>query len=123
MIIPRPKAEEAAEALGVSLDGLTSDALGKAYRRMAKECHPDHHKNDKLSQWARVSWAKECLEKWLERQPQEITDEPTGDGSCRACNGSGRVNVRKRGFGKPLTMACIVCKGLGTVVAEENDCD
>jgi DnaJ-class molecular chaperone len=124
MIISRTKAQEAAEALGVSLDGLTSDAISKAYRAHAKLCHPDHHGHKNLQQWARVSWAKDCLTMWLERNPtptEESQDQVLGD--CRACSGTGRVAVAQRGFGRPLTVVCVVCKGLGTVILEENDGD
>ena len=123
MIVSRPKAEEAATVLGVELQGLTPNAMRKAYRAKAKECHPDHHK-DKLQQWARISWAKNCLEHWLKRNPTpEAPSEIQGKGDCRACKGTGRVPITNRGFGKPLTVQCVICKGLGTVLPEENDHD
>ena len=124
MIISAAKATEAAAVLEVSLEGLTSSAVTRAYRAKAKDCHPDHHGTSKLQTWARVSWAREALEHWLKKHPPEQEQYNLAKaGDCRACEGSGRVRVvRQRGsFGKPLTMACVVCKGVGTVIVEEND--
>lgn len=124
MIIPRTKALEAAEVLGIELDGLDGLALQKAYRHKAKKCHPDHHGSDKLVEWSKVSWANECLKAWVEHNPPiQVEQEPIGGGDCRACLGTGRVVVAKRTFGPPLTMMCVVCRGLGTVIPEENDSD
>lgn len=123
MIVSAAKAQEAAEVLEVELNGLTSTILSKAYKGKAKECHPDHHQSDKLQQWARVSWAKDCLTNWLARNPTPTHEPEVLAGDCRACAGSGRVNARRAGFGTPLTMSCVVCKGLGTVIPEENDGD
>lgn len=121
MLVGRVKAEEAAGVLGLPLEGLTDDVLKKAYRSAAKDCHPDHHGTDKLQQWSRVSWAKGCLDNWLAHHPVETAVEIQLTGDCGACGGSGRVRVGT-GFSK-LTMQCVICKGLGTVLAEENDHD
>lgn len=123
MIISATKAGEAAEILGVGLDTLTTDALGKAYRSKAKECHPDHHGSTKLQLWARISWAQECLERWLKQHPVQDTETVFEKGDCRACEGTGRVKVRSGNYRAALTMACIVCKGIGTVIPEEDDHD
>lgn len=126
MIISAQKANEAAEVLGIELTCLTKKVLGSAYRAKAMECHPDHHGTAKLQQWARVSWAREALRIWIEKHPPvEQPKDITKTGDCRACEGTGRVKVvRQRGsFGKPLTMACVICKGLGTVILEEHDED
>lgn len=123
MIVSAAKAREAADVLEVELNSLTSSALSKAYKKKAKECHPDHHKSERLSMWARVSWAKDCLTMWLERNPMPVAEPEVKQGDCRACGGTGRVNARRAGFGTPLTMSCVVCKGLGTVIPEENDGD
>lgn len=125
MFIGVAKAQEAADVLGLELKTLTSEGLGKAYRLKAKDCHPDHHGSSKLDMWARVSWAKECLDHYLVSHPP-VTEQDVkleGEGNCRACEGTGRVNVRKRGFGPPLTMACIYCRGTGSLEPEEHDFD
>lgn len=110
MIISAAKAVEAAGVLGIELAGLTPDALGKAYRNKTKECHPDRHGTTRLDLWARVSWAKECLERWLEQHPpEEQPDVAIGD--CRACGGTGRVKFGN-GFVKAI-MWCIMCDGTG----------
>lgn len=122
MIISAAKASEAADVLEVELNSLTSSALGKAYRQKAKECHPDHHGPDKLSTWARVDWANSALKNWLEQHPDpHPSQEITNTGDCRACGGTGRIKVSPKGFGTGLTMQCMMCKGLGTVIPEEND--
>lgn len=122
MIISPAKASEAADILDVTLATLTPEKLTSAYRDRAKECHPDHHGNNELEKWARVSWAKECLAHWLQQKPASDS-LPTSESSCRACGGSGRVKLAQRQFGPPLTMACLVCKGLGVVEPEEDDHD
>jgi len=123
VIISAAKATEAAGVLGVELTGLTPTTITRAYRAKAKDCHPDHHGTAKLQEWSRVSWAKEALTHWVKKHPQQEQSEVANTGDCRACAGTGRVRVvRQRGsFGKPLTMACVVCKGVGTVLVEEND--
>lgn len=110
MIINAAKAAEAASILGVELNGLTPKSMNDAYRAKSKLCHPDTH--DDPEQWARVSWAKECLLRWLENVP--ATEEPTiGAGNCRACSGKGRIPIPGKGFGKPMTMQCVMCGGSG----------
>lgn len=125
MRVSAAKANEAAEVLAVELNSLTVSILARAYRSKAKECHPDHHGSEKLQMWARVSWACECLKNWLEHtQPvkeAEGTDiQVTGD--CRACNGSGRVRLRKTaGFSPSLTIICILCNGAGTLSIDRDN--
>lgn len=122
MIISAVKAGEAAGVLGVELDGLTPDAIGQAYRKKTKECHPDHHGTTKLKQWSEVSWAKECLTHWIKQNPPVQSSEIIGEGDCRACGGTGRVKVGTGSrFGKPLTMQCVICQGEGSVTPKEND--
>lgn len=123
MIISPAKAAEAASVLGLDLKTLSAKELKKAYRRKAKECHPDYHGNTYIETWSRVSWANECLAHWLVHHVPQTVEEPVGEGSCRACKGTGRVIVAKRGFGAPLTMSCVICKGLGTVIQDEDDHD
>lgn len=127
MLVSVAKATEAASVLGVELAGLTAASLNSAYRTKAKECHPDHHGTAKLPVWARVSWAKECLDQWVEKHPATVQDNDSTEicltGDCRACGGSGRVRVGSGRFGAPLTMQCVICRGLGTVEPEEIDND
>lgn len=122
MIVSIAKASEAAEVLGVELKTLTPDILSKAYRKKTKDCHPDHHGSKQLQMWARVSWAKECLSRWLERNPPQSEPELTAKGDCRACGGTGRVKVGY-GFAAELTMWCVICEGKGSVEAKEYDGD
>lgn len=123
-MITTAKAAQAASILDVSLEGLTSDMLGSAYRVKAKACHPDHHGQSCMEQWSRVSWANECLKLWLAR-PQTYTAPPTlpKGPDCLRCGGTGRIAMKRRGFGAPTTMACVNCRGVGSVEPEENDID
>lgn len=114
MIINAAKAAQAAGILGVELNGLAPDALSKAYRTKARDHHPDSADDYDAQKWADVSWAKEVLVRWLEQTPPP--EKPTVPvGSCRACNGTGRVAVSKpKGFGaKPVTVMCVMCNGSG----------
>lgn len=114
MIITAAKATEAAKVLGVELDTLNPDTLSKAYRTLSREHHPDAARDQyEPETWARISWAKEVLVRWLERLPPPETEFEKGD--CRACAGTGRVPVKKVGFGKPMTLQCVMCNGSGDV--------
>ncbi len=125
MIITIAKAREAADVLALDLLGLTTDKVKSAYRTHAKACHPDHHGARELQRWSRVSWAYEVLKHWAAQNPIEenIPDEGLSEGNCRACAGTGRVAVRRGGFTKPLTMMCVMCRGMGELIPEENDGD
>ena len=125
MLIGIAKGQEAAAVLSLTLLGLDEAALKAAYRTKAKACHPDHHGADKLNEWSRVSWAYEVLKHWIQQHPPEDSkpDEQLAEGDCRACAGTGRVDVRKTSFGSPLKMQCVMCRGLGTLIQEENDSD
>lgn len=120
MLITAAKASEAAEVLGVELNSLTPKGLTKAYRDKAKTCHPDHHGVSELQTWARVSWAKEALERWLKATPT-LAPELVAQGDCRCCGGTGRVNVSSTRIGKPLTMLCVMCDGSGELRREAPD--
>lgn len=124
MIVSTPKAQEAAGVLNVDLMGLTQERVNEHFRRYAKDCHPDYHGNQELARWAQISWAKEVLTYWVAKHPAaEPASEAHAKDDCPSCHGSGRVAVRKRGFGAPLTMQCDICKGMGTILPEENDID
>lgn len=124
MIVSLVKAREAADVFGAELEGLTEEMVGKFYRRMAKDCHPDVHGNARLADWSRISWAKEALTIWLKNNPVMEEKTVTLKGTCRACNGTGRVKVNSgRSFGSGLTMQCVICDGEGTVTPKEIDSD
>jgi DnaJ-class molecular chaperone len=113
MLVTEAKAQQAADILGVELETLDTDGLGAAYREASKLCHPDSGTNNP-EQWARISWAKECLTRWFEKRPKQA---PTvmSEGNCRACSGTGRVDVGQRSFGKAVTLMCVMCNGSGTL--------
>lgn len=116
------KASEAAKVLGVELDGLTPDAVSKAYRSKAKTCHPDIHGTAKLADWARLDWANKVMDQWLKQNPApKPSTEIANAGTCRACDGTGRVKLNSGGFGRSLTMICVLCAGSGTVDPKEID--
>jgi len=121
MMISAAKAHDAAEALGVELATLTPSVLTRAYRNKAKECHPDHHGPKHLSQWARISWSKDALTLWLKQNPPPAPSLEAG--ACRACGGTGKIRIKRTGFGVPLSMMCVLCRGTGSGKPEENDID
>lgn len=114
MIITAAKASEAAKELGVELDTLNPDSLSKAYRTMARKHHPDTGDYE-AEKWARVSWAKEVLVRWLERATPADPEAVKNAGDCRACAGTGRIPVKRTGFGKPMTLQCVLCNGSGSL--------
>ena len=121
MIINAAKATEAAGILGVELETLNPDGLSRAYRTKARDHHPDSAEHYDAEAWARVSWAKEVLVRWLEQrlahEPKPVTERAhDAVGDCRSCAGTGRVVVSKpKGFGaKPVTMMCVMCNGSGS---------
>ena len=116
MIISAAKAAEAAKELGVELETLSPDSLSKAYRTASAKHHPDAARDlFNAEKWARVSWAKEVLVRWLERQPPLEREAVENKGDCRACGGTGRVPVKRTGFGKPMTLHCVMCNGSGAL--------
>jgi DnaJ-class molecular chaperone len=109
MIISAAKVMEASNTLGVLTSELTPDKLSAAYRTKCKEHHPDTGDyNPEL--WAKISWAKDVLVRYLESNPPAQA-QPL----CRACSGKGRVPVGPpRAFGtKQTTMQCVICGGNG----------
>lgn len=124
MIVSSSKAAEAASILNLDLQDLTRKQVEEHFRRYAKDCHPDYHGTLELERWSRISWAKEVLGYWLAKRPQPVSEATDLTGPpCSRCRGAGRLPIVSRGFGKPLTVQCAVCKGLGTIIAEENDID
>lgn len=126
MIISSAKAAEAASVLGVELAGLTLEDVTRAYRSKAKECHPDKLEQGAPTsiEWARLSWAKECLAHWLQNRPQQTSDSRVAPGpQCLRCKGAGRLKVPGRSFGVVLNIMCDTCRGTGTLEAVEDDHD
>lgn len=116
MIITAAKAADAAKELGVELETLNVDALTKAYRTASREHHPDAARDlYDPEKWARISWAKEVLVRWLERPLTSEREAVKKAGDCRACGGTGRVPVKRAGFGKPMTLQCVMCNGSGSL--------
>jgi DnaJ-class molecular chaperone len=126
VIVSPIKAAEAAALLGINLATMTSDELSAAFRAKAKDCHPDKLGPDTPAspEWARISWAKECLTYWLQQRPVDAVDSRIATGPpCHKCGGVGRVRVAGRRFGAPLTIMCTNCRGVGTIEPEEDDHD
>lgn len=122
MIINAAKATEAAGILGVEIKTLDPEVLSKAYRSKARDHHPDSADEYNPKAWARVSWAKEVLVRWLEQRPAIEEEVKTIPGDCRACGGTGRVAIaRPKGFGaKPSTMMCVMCNGNGSLSTDPH---
>lgn len=113
MLVTAAKAQQAADILGVELSTLGPEGLSNAYRTASKACHPDS--NNDPEQWARVSWAKDCLTRWLAKQPAKVDPDVT-TGNCRACGGTGRVAVSvASSFGKATSVMCVMCNGNGNL--------
>jgi DnaJ-class molecular chaperone len=108
MIVNKAKAQQAAEALGVTLDDITTASLGQAYRDKSRHHHPDVAANYDASKWDDICQAKMILLKWLDGLPVH-TD------TCRVCGGTGRISAaRPKSFGaKVTTMMCPTCHGKG----------
>lgn len=114
MFITSAKASEAATVLGLDLATVTEAAVKHAYREAAKHCHPDGDNHDPV-RWAKISWAKEALARWLTSPPTKPPLAGVTLGDCRACGGTGRV---KKGS---LSMFCVLCDGTGNKKERERD--
>lgn len=114
MLISRDKAQAAADLLGVKLEGLTTSALGRAFRSRAARYHPDTALNFNADRWQAICEAKRDLLTWLDKNPP--ASAPAN--ACRACGGAGRVRVA-RGF-KVTTVQCIMCHGAGVLPEEKS---
>ena len=107
MSVSRQRAEEAAEELGLKLEGLTSEDLAVAYKYKARETHPDAGGTSAAFQL--VNQAQGTLKAWLDNARPPITD----DNECPNCYGFGHV-IMRRGF-KSLRVQCRTCNGRGSV--------
>lgn len=121
MIVSLAKAQEAAKILDLQLEELTEQKLREAYRAKSKTAHPDV--GGDAEQFARLSWSVHCLSHWLTTRPTPMPEPEVEKGNCPSCGGTGRVAMPRRGFAAPLTMACDICRGLGTIIPEESDHD
>lgn len=113
MIVTRVKAKEACEILGWGVETLgeefTPAGVVAQYKHAAKSAHPDT--GGSAEAFARVDWAKHALLAWL-RQQGGATEHSVFDRTrCDACNGSGRVTMRK-GW-STLQVSCTKCHGSG----------
>lgn len=84
--VTRSAAERAAAELGVSLDGLTRQQVGAAFRRRIAATHPDAGGAalDAPECIRRAQEARKALCEWLDALP---------DDHCSTCRGSGYVRV------------------------------
>lgn len=126
MIVSPQKAAQALVIFDLTREELTPATLKGAYRTKAKECHPDYHGTNRLKEWSDLSWAKVILDELVKREAPApcASTEIANTGDCRACGGSGRVDVRTASrFGKPLTMQCVMCEGMGTILPREKTGD
>lgn len=100
---------EAAEWLAVSLLGLTADSLSAAFKKRAKETHPDAGGNQ--ADFLKTVQAKSVLEEFASKDPGPETQ---GQGSkCDVCNGRGKIQMM-RGFAVVL-LRCMNCNGRGRI--------
>lgn len=120
MLVNRAKAEEAAEALGLSVymtDGGLDDVTVKlAYKEKAKVTHPDAGGSPEA--FARVDWAKHVLLAWLAKRPSATPAMPVKGENCPACQGLGTV-WQLTGFKRGMKRMCGQCSGTG----EQSDVD
>lgn len=117
MIVTRAKAEEAALLLGLSLDGLTGDAIGPAYRTAAKDTHPDA--GGKPEDFARVDWAKHALLEWL-KKPEASRAPRHVSRPCDNCKGKGFIQTMQ-GFKMGPRKQCQPCRGTGDADFEPDE--
>lgn len=103
-----PEAERAAVMLGiVTLDGLTSELVTKAWRQKIFEAHPDVVKTEKYSISGRapaerieqLQLARNTLLRWLEEAPKA---------DCSDCGGTGYKRDPANVF---KTIPCPKCGG------------
>lgn len=115
-MITHAKALEAATALELDLDlVLEQGVVTAAFRQESKKCHPDSGKHD-AARWSRISWARDTLTEWLKR-PGDLPGKAAAlRGTCKACQGTGRVTGRSG-----LKMFCVLCNGTGNAVKRDRE--
>lgn len=110
------KLYEAARVFGLNPNTYTIDDVTAAFRKESKTCHPDSEAHDPVK-WQRIIWARVTLADWLRLRPEPRRLGVAAPlGSCRACNGSGRI---KQSSG--LKMFCVLCDGSGNRKVEEQE--
>lgn len=116
MIINTKMAREAADTLGVPLDGLTKDIVNAHYKRRARVTHPDA--GGSVEAFAAVDRAKHVLHRWLDRQGPPV--EPTVGARvvCHTCQGKGFL-MRPSAF-RQMRVACPGCRGSGELGVEHE---
>lgn len=107
MIIKNEDVESAVTLLGITGYPLTAENVNNAYRKLAKEHHPDT--GGDMGKFVAVDRAKHILLEHLKRS--KATQPKWTKPDCPNCGGKGRVMLR-RGFAT-MTVTCGRCKGSG----------
>lgn len=100
---------EAAEWLAVSLLGLTADSLSTAFKKRARETHPDVGGNQ--ADFLKTVQAKSVLDEYATKAPSPETAVQSQ--RCPACNGRGKVQ-KVHGFAVTF-LRCMKCNGKGKI--------
>lgn len=82
--------------LGVS-ENADAEAIKKAYRKLAKECHPDTHPGDKKAaeRFIQISEAYTVLS---DEQKRKKYDQERTVGTGRQCKGAADANAHRQPF-------------------------
>ena len=82
------------QVLGVSQTA-DEDTIKKAYRKAAKECHPDTHPGDKRAEerFKEIGEAYRILSDKQKREEQKSAAGRNSTGTCRNGAGTGRKNT------------------------------
>lgn len=95
--------------MGVSLEGLTSKALGEAYKELVRIHHPDA--GGEAEDFIKLQQAKGDLVKWLDGLSQGGSASMSSSSpvsGCERCGGKGYIRVT-RGFSS-TTIKCLRCE-------------
>jgi len=87
--VTRAQVDDAATALGLTFDDLTIAQVQAAFRRVARQIHPDMCAvKEPAEQLSAAFKNRDLLLRWLSEQP---------DADCPLCNGSGHIRVGRFG--------------------------